>query len=227
MPLSGQGMLISFANIDAAHEEEFNRWYDKEHLVERVAIPGFMEARRYVAVVSEYKYLALYTTVDVQSLDGPAYRKVLQNQTAWSQQNIARLRDPHRAIARVAASYGQGRGSALAMIRIRPSAARTDALRGAIQDRLAALVDLNGIISGHLLESDPELSKPLGADRPPVGSGDWYVFLDGTDVATVQTVGQQQFAFVSEGSHGTLVSIATYRTIWDLSKADLDPRSRH
>jgi hypothetical protein len=223
MPLSGQGMLISFANIDASHEEEFNRWYDKEHLVERVAIPGFMEARRYVAVASEYKYLALYTTVDIQSLDGPAYREVLQNQTAWSLQNIARLRDPQRAIAHVAASYGQGRGSALAMIRIRPSRAGADVLRRAIQDRLSALVDLDGIISAHLLESNPELSKPLGADRPPVGSGDWYVFLDGTDVETVRTVGQEHFAFVSEGSDGVLVSFVTYRTIWDLSKSDLYP----
>ena len=36
-------------NIDAAHEAEFNRWYDREHLEERVAIDGFLEARRYVA----------------------------------------------------------------------------------------------------------------------------------------------------------------------------------
>ena len=40
MPMAGKGMLLTSMNIDAAHEAEFNRWYDREHLEERVAIPG-------------------------------------------------------------------------------------------------------------------------------------------------------------------------------------------
>ena len=42
-------MLLTSMDIDAAHEAEFNRWYNREHLEERVAIDGFLEARRYVA----------------------------------------------------------------------------------------------------------------------------------------------------------------------------------
>ena len=49
MPLAGKGMLLTSMDIDAADEAEFNRWYDREHLEERVAIDGFLEARRYVA----------------------------------------------------------------------------------------------------------------------------------------------------------------------------------
>ncbi len=49
MPMAGKGMLLTSMNIDAADEAEFNRWYDREHLEERVAIDGFLEARRYVA----------------------------------------------------------------------------------------------------------------------------------------------------------------------------------
>ncbi|HYD32592.1 MAG TPA: hypothetical protein VEB64_17245 [Azospirillaceae bacterium] len=62
MPLSGTGMLVNFMDVDPAEEYDFNRWYDKEHLAERVAIPGFLEARRYVAEEGSAKYLALYTT---------------------------------------------------------------------------------------------------------------------------------------------------------------------
>jgi hypothetical protein len=47
MPMAGKGMLLTSMNIDPAHEAEFNRWYDREHLEERVAIDGFLEARRY------------------------------------------------------------------------------------------------------------------------------------------------------------------------------------
>ena len=41
---------------------------------------------------------------------------------------------------------------------------------------------LDGIISMHLIESDPALSKPI-TDDPPVsdpGAGDWFVLIDGT-----------------------------------------------
>ena len=36
-------MLITSMDVDAADEEDFNIWYDREHLAERVAIDGFLE----------------------------------------------------------------------------------------------------------------------------------------------------------------------------------------
>ena len=62
-------MLLTSMDIDAADEAEFNRWYDREHLEERVAIDGFLEARRYVAHDGKPKYLCLYSTADFEVLD--------------------------------------------------------------------------------------------------------------------------------------------------------------
>ena len=62
MPIAGQGMLLTSMDVDPLHEAEFNRWYDREHLEERVAIDGFVEARRYVAHDARPKYLSLYST---------------------------------------------------------------------------------------------------------------------------------------------------------------------
>ena len=56
MPIAGQGMLLTSMDVDPLHEAEFNRWYDREHLEERVAIDGFVEARRYVAHDARPKY---------------------------------------------------------------------------------------------------------------------------------------------------------------------------
>src|SRR3954462_15954520 len=81
MPLAGKGMLLTSMNIDAAAEADFNRWYDREHLEERVAIEGFLEARRYVAHPANPKYLSLYSTATLDVLDSPAYRARLANQT--------------------------------------------------------------------------------------------------------------------------------------------------
>ena len=69
MPIAGKGMLLTSMNVDAADEAEFNRWYDREHLEERVAIPGFLEARRYVAHDGNPKYLSLYSTETFEVLD--------------------------------------------------------------------------------------------------------------------------------------------------------------
>ena len=74
MPLAGKGMLLTSMDIDAAHEEDFNRWYDREHLEERVAIDGFLEARRYVAHAGSPQFLFLYSTRTIEVLDSPPYR---------------------------------------------------------------------------------------------------------------------------------------------------------
>lgn len=113
MPLPGKGMLITMMDADATEEVDFNDWYDKEHLAERVEIEGFTQASRYVAVEAEPKYLNLYATRTFDVLTSSHYQAVLRNQTARSEHHIENFRNSHRAIARITASYGQGKGSAL------------------------------------------------------------------------------------------------------------------
>src|SRR5580658_9802573 len=122
MPIAGKGMLLTSMDIDAADEAEFNRWYDREHLEERVAIDGFLEARRYVAEEGSMpKYLSLYSTETFDVLDSPAYRTALANQTAWSRENMARFRNMIRVVARITVSSGSGRGAVLGILRLRPA----------------------------------------------------------------------------------------------------------
>src|ERR1043166_433874 len=126
MPLAGKGMLLTSMDIDPADEPDFNRWYDREHLEERVAIAGFLKARRYVAHRGSPKYLCLYSTETFEVLDGPAYRPALNNPTDWSKTTMARFKNMIRAVARITISRGNGRGAALGIVRLRPSAQTTD-----------------------------------------------------------------------------------------------------
>ena len=219
MPMAGKGMLLTSMNIDAAHEAEFNRWYDREHLEERVAIEGFLEARRYVAHDGNPKYLSLYSTKTFEVLDSPAYRIALANQTAWSKANIARFRNMIRAVARVTVSRGTGRGAALGIVRLRPAGGE-DKLRAALREQLDPS-ELDGIISMHLIESDPALSKPITDDpsTPNPGAGDWFVLIDGTDVEAVTAT----VARVSGNAalKPLIVSSGVYRLMWDLAKSDI------
>jgi hypothetical protein len=218
MPIAGKGMLLTSMDVDAADEPEFNRWYDREHLQERVAIDGFVEARRYVAHRASPKYLSTYSTQTFDVLDSAAYRTALANQTAWSKQNIARFRNMIRAVARITVSRGVGRGAALGMIRIRPAAEGHEALRAA----LAAALDpaaRDGIISMHLIESDPKLSRSLTDDTDTAGAGDWYVLVDGTDVDAVGAV--IDTGFENAMASVALISKGTYRLMWDIAKGEI------
>src|ERR1700710_2448734 len=120
MPLAGKGMLLTSMDIDPSDEAEFNRWYDREHLEERVAIDGFLEARRYLAHDGRPKYLCLYSTRTFEVLASPAYRAALANPTPWSTATMARFKNMIRSVARITISRGKGRGSALGVIRLRP-----------------------------------------------------------------------------------------------------------
>jgi hypothetical protein len=222
MPIHGTGMLMTSMDIDASHEAEFNHWYDREHLAERVAIDGFVEARRYVAVNAAPKYLGLYATATFEVLDSPAYRTALANQTPWSLQNIGRFQNMLRAVARITVSRGQGRGAALGLVRIRPADGDREALRQGIAAALDP-GDLPSIISMHLMESDPRLSRPLTDDpaAPNPAARDWYVMIDGTDVDAVARVMAGRFDAAIASGGATLISEGTYRLMWDLAKADL------
>jgi hypothetical protein len=71
-----RGLLLVMIEVDPAHEDEFNRWYNDEHLPERKACPGFLSARRFVAVEGEPKYLALYELESPEVLQSAAYQKI-------------------------------------------------------------------------------------------------------------------------------------------------------
>ncbi|MGA2995322.1 hypothetical protein [Bradyrhizobium sp.] len=221
MPIAGQGMLLTSMDVDAAHEADFNRWYDREHLEERVAIPGFVEARRYIAIEGSMpKYLSPYSTETFEVLDSPAYRKVLASQTAWSRENIARFKNMIRCVARITISKGTGRGAVLGIIRVRPANGGYNKLREALRAVLNPQAT-DGVISMHVIENDPVLSKPLTdkASDSDLGAGDWFVLIDATEIAAARDAVMRltdNIAFKP-----LVVSSGVYRLLWDIAKADI------
>ena len=118
---------------------------------------------------------------------------------------------------------GVARGAALGVIRLRPPAEGADKLRVALREQLDP-ASRDGIISMHLLENDPVLSKPLTADagKADPGAGDWFVLVDATDVSAVPAVA----ASITGNAAFTplVVTSGVYRLLWDVAESDL-PRS--
>jgi hypothetical protein len=73
-------------------EEEFNAWYDDEHLPERLAITGFRSARRWVAncAPGEGKYLATYELDSPAVLQSGEYLARFENATAWTRRSLGK-----------------------------------------------------------------------------------------------------------------------------------------
>ena len=72
----GGTILVVMMEVDPAHEDEFNRWYNEEHLPERLEIPGYVSARRFKLEEGEgvLKYLCIWELEDGSPLQSEAYQ---------------------------------------------------------------------------------------------------------------------------------------------------------
>lgn len=85
------GLLLTMTEPTPANEDEFNAWYDSEHIFERLSVPGFLSARRWVADLppGQGKYLATYELVSPSVLETPEYLSHLgDGQTPWSKRML-------------------------------------------------------------------------------------------------------------------------------------------
>jgi hypothetical protein len=80
----GTGLLMVWADVPADREAEFNRWYNEEHVPERLSVPGFLSAARYEAVKGGPKHLACYELESPAVLESEAYRRRQSHPTEWT-----------------------------------------------------------------------------------------------------------------------------------------------
>ena len=69
--------MVVMMDVEPEHEEEFNRWYDEEHLVERLEIPGYVSARRFKLEEGRggvLKYLCIWEMDDSSCLESDEYK---------------------------------------------------------------------------------------------------------------------------------------------------------
>jgi hypothetical protein len=81
-PENAAGLIISSMDIDACAEEEFNDWYNTEHMPVLSILPGVLAARRFKARYGKPSYVALYHVSDLSIYAKPSWTAV--NETAWT-----------------------------------------------------------------------------------------------------------------------------------------------
>jgi antibiotic biosynthesis monooxygenase (ABM) superfamily enzyme len=73
----GGTIMVVMMDVAPEHEAEFNRWYDEEHLVERLEIPGYVSARRFKLEEGRggvLKYLCIWELDDSSPLRSGEYQ---------------------------------------------------------------------------------------------------------------------------------------------------------
>ena len=73
--------------------DEFNDWYDTEHIPERLAVPGFLNAERWLGIGNPKQSVALYDLDNVGVLQSAPYRAVGgANGSPWTKRVTGRTK---------------------------------------------------------------------------------------------------------------------------------------
>jgi hypothetical protein len=80
-----KGILIAAMDFSAAPEDEFHDWYDLEHIPERLRVPGFLNADRWIGSEDAKISVATYDLDNVAVLRSPPYLAVGgDNASPWT-----------------------------------------------------------------------------------------------------------------------------------------------
>ena len=101
---AGAGLLVVIVEVEPDDEDELNRWYDTEHIPEKLATPGFRSARRFRDVARTGRYLAVYELDDPAVVTSPEYMG--QAMSPWSDRVMATWVSLDRSVWEVVPSGG-------------------------------------------------------------------------------------------------------------------------
>jgi hypothetical protein len=112
------GVLAVWNNCAPGAEPEYERWYLREHLPERLGVAGFRRGWRYEAPSANPRYFTYYEVDEPQVLLSPGYLERLQNPTPWTRKIMTSVfRDTSRTVCKVSLSLGAAAGGRVVTMR--------------------------------------------------------------------------------------------------------------
>ena len=80
----GTTVLVVTMDVDPEDEAEFNKWYNEQHLPERMEIPGYVSARRFKLEEGDgaLTYLCIWELEDGSPLQSQMYQEQNADPTA-------------------------------------------------------------------------------------------------------------------------------------------------
>jgi hypothetical protein len=228
MALIGKGVLAIWNGIAPAAEDEFVAWHVREHIPERVGLPGFLRGRRYVAVDGHPKYFNFYETETAADLSSETYKARLDAPTDWTKRVVAHFTDTSRTICTVAWSLGVGEGGWIEAV-VLETAAAAETFQTAMRARLGdAVTGIPGIVGLHLLKGAVAAGQGDTAEMKLRGAPDkvaaWILLVEASRPEAILAFRSHQGrdkALVGAGA-GTRIERGLYQLQFGLTKAELN-----
>lgn len=166
------GIVVIWNDILPEERHNFLDWHSREHIPERVSIPGFTQGQRWFNADSCPQYLTIYHTTDTSVLTSAAYLDRLNNPTPWTRRSVAAFRNTARAAGRLVwQSSGSSGGFVLtARLEVEHQAAEALAQHWSAGN-LNTLAQAPGVARVMVALATPSASRLQTAERA-VRSGD-------------------------------------------------------
>jgi len=197
--------MINWSDVAPEHRPAYYEWHSREHMVGRVAIPGFQRGRRYIAARARRDFLVMYEVEDLTVLTGAAYLAKANAPSALTQRTTPLVKNSVRGLSKVKASFGIGTGGCALTLRFDPAAGGDGELaRYLTQEALPHAVERPDIVGAHLLVADRSASTMVPVERQgrPTIIPNWIVLVEGVSLEAVNGMGDTVLAEQALCQHG-------------------------
>jgi hypothetical protein len=225
MAMTTDAILAVWNDVDGALEAAFNDWYVRDHLPDRLAIPGFRRGRRWLSTGGSPRYFTYYEIDDVGVMHSPAYLDRHGNPTEWTRQIMPAFVGMNRSICRVTARRGSGDGGVAGVLRLAPDPQQAGTLRRWLAaEALPAIADLPGVVAAALWELDADASRMPDTAETRLRTAadatiDWAVVVEATRIEEAARIAEilnpDRAAAAGAEQAGPL---ETYRLLCSLSR---------
>ena len=160
MPLQGRAFLAIWHDIAPEGEDDYNAWHTRQHMPERLGVPGCLVGRRYVNWdLDEHRWFTLYETSTLETLSSDGYRARLNSPTAWSGRVQPHFLNFIRSACVLSASVGRGTDGVLTTLRLGMEPSALVAMEEAAECLAHRLAALPGIVGAHLGVAAPATTR--------------------------------------------------------------------
>ena len=207
--LAGQAVMVNWSNVPVEHRSAYYHWHGNEHMVGRLAIPGYRRGRRFAAVRASRDFLVLYEVDDIAVVTGKDYLAKANNPSALTRATTPYVKDSARALAQVRLTLGIGQGGFMLTLRFDTEAAQGSGLDAFIRDALQRAVHMPGVVGAHFCVADMAASHIVPVERQgrPTAVPAWIVLLEGIDLDSLENAANRHLARPSLIAHGAQAPI--------------------
>ncbi|MDP6706594.1 MAG: hypothetical protein QF893_09650 [Alphaproteobacteria bacterium] len=189
------GILAVWSDIDAEAADDYTAWYEREHMFERLEVPGFRRARHYRTVSGMPEYFTYFELDSPAVVASAAYLAQANSSSPWTQRILPHFRNANRTACRVLRRLGRGFGATAMTVRLEAADGCEPALIAALgDDILPAAVTRPGIVAAQLWQADREATLQPVQDRDlrptPDAVSDLVVFVEATDVGPLDALAE-------------------------------------